>query len=180
MPSRSQWAEPFRRPIFRFAGLFSPSSVSGCHWLASASPPHADSCSSAALLRLLSPSGQALFPMAAIIIEAGLAELALKALRYRPSWTSFLSAGVAALLWDFAHPFITQTLQAGVDLPLAYFRIVRKGASMLGIEHASVAIVVGALVALRIVAGVLCGTAAFVLARGLHRRLGLHASPQSG
>lgn len=131
----------------------------------------------AALLRLLSPSGQALFPMAAIMIEAGLAELALRAFRYRPSWPSFVAAATAALLWDFAHPFITQTLQAGVDLPMAYFRIVRKGASMMGVESASIALVIAALVALRLVAGLICGSAAMVLSRGLHRRLGLYADP---
>ncbi len=129
----------------------------------------------AALLRLMSPSGQAVFPMAAIIIEATLAELALRAFRYRPTWTSFVSAAAAALLWDFAHPFVTQTLQAGVDLPLAYIRIIRKGASMMGFDNASVAVVIATLVAIRLAAGVASGTMAYSLSHALRHRLGQKA-----
>ena len=131
----------------------------------------------AALLRLLSPSGQPLFPMAAIVIEAGLAELALRAFRYRPSTAAFVVAGMAALLWDFVHPFATQTLQAGVDLPMAYIKIVRKGAGMLGFPYASLGVVIGALITVRLVAGALCGLAAASLARGLAVRLGQNQPP---
>lgn len=125
----------------------------------------------ASLLRLLSPSGHPLFPMAAILIEAALAEAALRALRYRPSTGAFVVTATTALLWDFVHPFATQAMQAGVDLPMAYIRIIRKGASMLGFPDASLGIVIGALVGLRLAAGLLCGLVASGLARRLAARL---------
>lgn len=134
----------------------------------------------AALLRMLSPSGQPLFPMAAIILQSGLAELVLRALRYRPSPPALVAAAVAALLWDFVHPFATQAFQAGIDLPLAYIRIVRKTAAALGLEDASIGVVIGALIGLRVVAGVLCGLTAADMARRLAGRIAPDAPPSEG
>lgn len=125
----------------------------------------------AALLRLLSPAGQPLFAMAAIVVEASLAEITLRAFTHRPSTVALVCAAVAAMLWDFAHPFAVQTLHAGVDLPLAYIRIVRKGAGMLGVSGFTVGAVVAALLMLRVVAGVLCGLVASGLSRAVAARL---------
>jgi hypothetical protein len=127
----------------------------------------------AAALRLVGLSGFAISSVAAIVIEAALAEACLAAFRYRIGAPAFCTAGAAAVLWDLAHPALGVLLLGGADWLGAFWRAAHKASAALHLPPASPFVLVAALALMRIGLGCLAGLAAWRLVRRLQARFGV-------
>ncbi len=110
----------------------------------------------AALMKLLSIGGNVLSPMLAILIEAGLAEIALT-LWGEPSRKAFVTAGAVSVLWAFFHPFLSQGILAGRGITWAWEVTIERGAEALGLSPEAVAAIAILLIAIRLLVGGIAG-----------------------
>jgi len=129
----------------------------------------------AMLLKMLSPSGQAVISvMIAILAESLLAESGLLIGRERRA--GFVLAGALAIGWNLIHPFFSNTLLYGRSLVEVYLSVLQRGADLLGLDPTAAWAVLGASLAIRMGMGAVGGWLAWDLGRQVRRRLGRTAS----
>jgi hypothetical protein len=123
-----------------------------------------------AIIKLMSIGSVRLNPMIAILMESLLAEAGLLAAR-QARRSSFVLAGALAVSWDFFHRFLTQGLIAGRGLLEIYRWTVEDALHILGIPVAYAVGGIAALLALRVVAGMLAGLLAWDVGRVVTARV---------
>lgn len=125
----------------------------------------------AMLLKLLSPSGQAVLSvMIAILAESLLAETGLLLAGQRRG--GFVLAGALAIGWNLVHPFVSNTLLYGRSLIDVYLGVLESGADLLGIDASAVLGIFAALLVIRLAIGTAAGWLAWDLGAMVQRRMG--------
>ena len=126
----------------------------------------------ALLLKMLSPSGQAIpSVMLAILAQSLLMELGLLVLGQERR-IGFVFAGILALAWNMVHPFASGALIYGRQMLEVYQSVLERGADTLGLSPSLVWLVLGLLLLIRVVMGAFSGWVAWDLGGMVRRRLG--------
>mgnify|MGYP001828710890 CR=1 FL=1 len=126
----------------------------------------------ALLIKMLSPSGQAILSvMIAILAQSLLVELVLLALGQRRR-IGFVLAGALAVAWNMFHPFVSGALIYGRQMLEVYQSILERGADTLGLDESLVWLVLGLLLLIRLVMGAIGGWTAWDLGGLVQRRMG--------
>lgn len=125
----------------------------------------------ASLLKLFSfGGGSPISPMIAIFIEGALAELGLRAFRYRSGPSSFVLAMTLAIVWDVAHPLLVGSALASRSMHASYDRFLGREAKIFGLDPSAIVLVLAVLAFFRIVIGVAAGLGAWSIARAVKGR----------
>jgi hypothetical protein len=123
-----------------------------------------------AILKMISIGGVKVGPLAAILIESLLAELALFVARTPRRW-GFVFAGALATSWNFFHKFIFMWLLFGKGVYEVYLKMIAEGARLLRIDLRYSLVIIVALLLVRVVVGGLAGWLAWDLGRAVRARL---------
>lgn len=123
-----------------------------------------------AILKMISIGGVKVGPLAAILIESLLAELALFVARTPRRW-GFVFAGALATSWNFFHKFIFMWLLFGKGVYEVYLKMITEGARLLRIDLRYSLVIIVALLLVRVVVGGLAGWLAWDLGRAVRARL---------
>jgi hypothetical protein len=125
----------------------------------------------AAMLKLFSFGGRSpISPMIAILIEGALAELGMRLFKYKAGPASFATAMALAVVWDVAHPLIVGSALAARSMHASYDKFLGREAAVLGLDANKIGLVILALIAFRIVVGILAGLGAWSIARAVRGR----------
>jgi hypothetical protein len=124
-----------------------------------------------ALVKLLSPGGAKIGPVAAILVEGALMEAALWPARPPRRW-NFVLGGALALAWNLPHKFVMMRLMYGKGVAEVYAKMAREGSEMLGLDVSAALLILAILLAARLVAGGVAGWGAWKLGGAAARRLG--------
>jgi len=126
----------------------------------------------ALLLKLLSPSGQAIASvMLAILAQSLLVELGLLLLGQNRR-VGYLLAGALAISWNMIHPFFSGLLFYGREVAEVYVSMIERGADTLGLDASAVWLVIALLLLIRVVMGVFGGWVAWDLGGLVQQRMG--------
>ncbi|MCX6361334.1 MAG: hypothetical protein NT029_16135 [Armatimonadetes bacterium] len=117
----------------------------------------------AAALRLFGLSGPAISSVAAIAMEALLAEACLAAFGYRRSRASYVAAGATAVLWDLFHPGLGALIIGGPGVAVSFWRAAHKAAQALHLPGTAPAALLVTLGLLRLAVGSAAGWTAYTL-----------------
>jgi hypothetical protein len=123
-----------------------------------------------AILKMASIGGVKIGPMAAILMESLLAEVALSLARTPRRW-GFVFAGALAVSWNFLHKFIFMWLLYGKGVYEVYLGMIGEGASLLRIDVRYGLVIIIVLVLIRILFGGVAGWVAWDLGRVVRDRL---------
>lgn len=123
-----------------------------------------------AILKMISIGGVKVGPLAAILIESLLAELALFVARTPRRW-GFIFAGALATSWNFFHKFIFMWLLFGRGVYEVYLKMIAEGARLLRIDLRYGLVIIVALLLVRVVVGGLAGWLGWDLGRAVRARL---------
>ena len=131
----------------------------------------------ALLIKMLSPSGQAILSvMIAILAQSLLVELGLLALGQGRRF-GFVLAGALAVAWNMVHPFVSGALIYGRQMLEVYQSTLERGADTLGLDPSLVWLVLGLLLLIRLVMGAVAGRIAWDLGGVVQRRMGRMEEP---
>ena len=128
----------------------------------------------AMVLKLFSLGSIVLAPMIAIFAEALVAELVLSAFQ-KPGKPAILTAGAAACLWPFLHPFITNPLLFGRSIFVVWLDMLDQGAQVLHLSSSAWIWILAGLLAVHLVVGLLAGLLAWSAGQQLQVRLNSQA-----
>jgi hypothetical protein len=123
-----------------------------------------------AILKMASIGGVKMGPMAAILMESLLGEVALFLARTPRRW-GFVFAGALAVSWNFLHKFIFMWLLYGKGVYEVYLSMISEGASLLRIDVRYALVIIVVLLLLRILFGGVAGWVAWDLGRVVRDRL---------
>lgn len=123
-----------------------------------------------AVLKMISIGGVKVGPLAAILAESLLAELALLAARSPRRW-NFVFAGALATSWNFFHKFVFMWLLFGQGVYEVYMKMIDEGARLLRIDLRFGLVIIVVLLLLRVVIGGLAGWLAWDLGGVVRARL---------
>jgi ABC-type thiamin/hydroxymethylpyrimidine transport system permease subunit len=129
-----------------------------------------------ALLKLLGPAENKIGPMAAILIEGALMEMALWIVR-APRQPAFILGGALAVAWSLPHKFLMMWLLYGKGVVEVYTRMVQDGGQALGLDPSLALLILAILLLIRLAVGALGGWGAWKLGSAVARRLGQRALP---
>jgi hypothetical protein len=124
-----------------------------------------------ALLKLLSPGGARIGPVAAILMESILMEAVLS-LAGDPGRWAYTLAGALAVGWNFPHKFVMMRIMYGRRIGEVYAMVVKDGSEMLGLDVGLAVLILAVLLVVRLVAGGIAGWSAWALGGAVARRLG--------
>ena len=124
-----------------------------------------------ALLKMLSPAGSRIGPIAAIIMQSVLMELVLS-LAGDPQRWAFLLGGALAVGWNFPHKFIMMRIMYGRTIVQVYQKLTQDGSQMLGIDPSLALLILAVLLGVRLLAGGIAGWSAWALGGAVAERLG--------
>jgi hypothetical protein len=124
-----------------------------------------------ALLKLLSPGGNVVGPLVAIVVESVLMEAVLWHSATPRRW-AFALGGALAVGWAFPHKFIMMGLLYGVSAAEVYVRMVQDGSETLGLDPSLALLILALLLMIRLIVGGFAGWGAWELSRAVARRLG--------
>jgi len=123
-----------------------------------------------AILKLVSPGGVKIGPIAAIIMESALMEGALL-LASKKRAPGFVFAGALALVWNFLHRFVMLRLLYGKHFTDVAVKMAKSGSRSFGIGESGIATVLVFMLAVQIAAGVVAGFLAFKLGKEIAGRM---------
>jgi hypothetical protein len=123
-----------------------------------------------ATLKLLSISGVVIGPVAAILMESILMEIALWIVR-TPRWPAFALGGALAVGWNLPHKFLMMRLLYGQDLYTVYNKLVQDGSQGLGLDASLALLILAILLLVRLTVGAISGWCAWKLGEAVARRL---------
>ncbi len=123
-----------------------------------------------ALLKLLSPAGARIGPVAAILMQGVLVEGALLLVRDPSPWAYSLG-GALAVAWNLPHRFLMMGLLYGQNMVDVYRMVVQDGSRMLGLDASLALLIVIVLMVVRVAAGGIAGWSAWALGRAVAHRL---------
>jgi hypothetical protein len=123
----------------------------------------------AALLKIFSIGGFVLGPFWAILVEALLAEIIITTLGLRR--LSCMLAGVVLLAYTTVHPLIAQRVLYGSGIIQIYLEMLDRGRGALGLQDASLWLVVGAWLLAITILGSVVGLAGHRLGREVEQRV---------
>jgi hypothetical protein len=124
-----------------------------------------------ALLKMLSPAGSRIGPIAAIIMQSVLMELVLS-LAGDPQRWAFLLGGALAVGWNFPHKFIMMRIMYGRTIVQVYQKLTQDGSQILGIDPSLALLILAVLLGVRLLAGGIAGWSAWALGGAVAERLG--------
>jgi hypothetical protein len=124
-----------------------------------------------ACLKLLSPGGVKVGPVVAILVQGALMEATLLVARTPRPW-AFAAGGALAVGWNLPHKFLMMWLLYGTPFAEVYVKMVREGSQMLGLDESVAWLILGLLLALRLLVGAIGGWGAWGLGGAVARRLG--------
>lgn len=128
-----------------------------------------------ALLKLLSPGGARIGPMVAIVMESVMMEAVLALAREPQRW-AYALGGALAVGWNFPHKFVMMRLMYGRDITEVYRMVLSSGSRMLGLDPSLALLILGILLAVRLLVGGVAGWSAWALGGAVNRRLGQRSS----
>jgi ABC-type thiamin/hydroxymethylpyrimidine transport system permease subunit len=123
-----------------------------------------------ALLKLISPGGVKIGPIAAILMESILMEGVLL-LAPKKRATGFIAAGALALAWSFVHRLVMLRLLYGKPFTDTTLKIAQGGSRAFGIGEAQIAAVLGLMLLVQIAAGAVSGFVAWKLGTEIAGRM---------
>jgi hypothetical protein len=123
----------------------------------------------AALLKIFSMGGFVLGPFWAILFEALIAEAVILTLGYRRVTCAL--AGILVVAYTTVHPFIAQTVLYGSGILQIYLEMLQLAGRVLGLEHATLLMGLGAWLAVVAVLGTAAGLAGHALGRAVEARV---------
>jgi hypothetical protein len=123
-----------------------------------------------AILKMISIGGVKVGPLAAILIESLLGELALFVARKPRRW-GFVFAGALATSWNFFHKFVFMWLLFGQGVYEVYVKMIEEGSRLLRIDLRYGLVIIVALFLARIAVGAFAGWLAWDLGRVVRDRL---------
>jgi hypothetical protein len=128
-----------------------------------------------AILKLFSISGVVVGPVAAILMESLLMEIALW-ISSTPRWPAFALGGALAVGWNLPHKFIMMRLLYGQDFFTVYNKVVQDGSQTLGLDASLALLILAILLLARLTVGAIGGWCAWKLGGAVARRLRLRGA----
>jgi len=122
-----------------------------------------------AVLKLVSPGGVKLGPIVAIVMECVFMEGALL-LSSEKRAAVFMTAGVLALAWNFAHRFVMLRLLYGKRFTEVAVKMAGGGSDLFGFAEERVAVILLSLLLIQVACGAAAGYLAFRLGGRITRR----------
>jgi hypothetical protein len=132
-----------------------------------------------ALIKLLSPGGNKIGPVVAILVEGLLMEAILWIARVPRRW-AFVVGGALAVGWNLPHKFIMMRLMFGQGFFEVYTKMVQEGSQMLGLDPSAALMILVILLLIRLIAGAIGGWGAWGLGGAVARRLGRRSAATGG
>jgi hypothetical protein len=123
-----------------------------------------------AVLKLVSPGGVKIGPIAAIIMESALMEAVLL-LNPKKRVFGFMAAGALALVWNFLHRFVMLRLLYGKHFTDVAVKVAKSGSRSFGIGENGIAAVLVLMLAFQIAAGAAAGLLAWKLGKEIAGRM---------
>jgi hypothetical protein len=124
-----------------------------------------------ALLKMLSPAGSKIGPIAAILMQSALMEVVLS-LAGDPRRWAFLLSGALAVGWNFPHKFLMMRVIYGRNVVQVYQKLAQDGSEILGLDPSLALLILAILLGIRMVAGGIAGWSAWVLGGAVTERRG--------
>lgn len=121
-------------------------------------------------LKALSFGGVVLSPIAAILMQGALAELATLG-PARPARRRMCLAGALGVTWNVFHPLISQGILAGKGIYVIYLRLIERALDIFGLTATSALVALGLFVLVHLVAGAVAGFLAHLVADSALRRI---------
>ncbi len=122
-----------------------------------------------ALLKTLSPGGGRIGPIAAILMQSIMMELVVSVSDQPRQW-AFMVGGALAVAWNLPHRFLMMALVYGRGVIQVYEMLAEDGAEMLGLNPSLALLILGILLAVRLVAGGIAGWSAWALGGAVAER----------
>ena len=123
-----------------------------------------------AILKLVSPGGVKIGPIAAIIMESALMEAVLL-LNPKKRAFGFIAAGALALVWNFLHRFVMLRLLYGKPFMDVAVKMAKNGSRTFGIDERQIAAVLVLMLVVQIAAGAAAGFIAWKLGKQIAGRM---------
>ena len=123
-----------------------------------------------AILKLVSPGGVKIGPIAAIVMESALMEGVLL-LAPRKRAPGFMAAGALALVWNFLHRFVMLRLLYGKHFTDVAVKMAKNGSRSFGLDEREIALVLVLMLAVQIAAGAVAGFLAWKLGKEIAGRM---------
>ncbi len=123
-----------------------------------------------AALKAVSFGGVILPPLAAILIQGTLGEVATLGSPRTPRWRMAL-AGAVAVTWSVFHPIVGQGILAGRGIYSQYLVVIERALAVMGMSAEMAWAALGALVLIHLAAGAAAGLFAAAIAEGVARRM---------
>jgi len=123
-----------------------------------------------AILKLVSPGGVKIGPIAAIVMESALMEgvLLLASKKRAPG---FMAAGALALVWNFLHRFVMLRLLYGKHFTDVAMKMAKSGSRSFGIGESGITLVLVLMLVVQIAAGAAAGFLAWKLGKEIAGRM---------
>jgi len=109
-------------------------------------------------------------PLAAILIQGAIGEIATLGTARTPRWRLAL-AGALAVTWSVFHPIVGQGILAGRGIYSQYLVVIERALDAMGMSAEMAWAALGALALIHLVAGALAGLLAAAIAEGVARRM---------
>jgi len=123
-----------------------------------------------AALKAVSFGGVILPPLAAILIQGTLGEVATLGPARTPRWRMAV-AGALAVAWNVFHPIVGQGILAGRGIYSQYLVVIERALGVMGMSAEMAWAALAALVLIHLAAGALAGLLAAAIAEGVARRM---------
>lgn len=123
-----------------------------------------------AALKAVSFGGVILPPLAAILIQGMLGEVATLGPARTPRWRMAV-AGALAVAWNVFHPVVGQGVLAGRGIYSQYLVVIERALGVMGMSAEMAWAALAALVLIHLAAGALAGLLAAAIAEGVARRM---------
>lgn len=132
----------------------------------------------AAFIKLFSANNVLIGPMVGITAEALVVEIVLSIAPQtaKPRRGLFILAGAMGVLWVLIHPFVTNPLLFGRSLLVVWYDMLDTGTRLLGLGDNAPILILAALAALHLAAGVFAGWLGYSISNMLQTRLGRASS----
>jgi hypothetical protein len=124
-----------------------------------------------ALIKTLSPAGSRIGPILAILMQSVMMELVLS-LAGQPHRWAYVTGGALAVAWNFPHKFLMMGLMYGRNPVQVYRKLAQDGSEILGLDPSLALLILGLLLAIRLMAGGMAGWSAWTLGGAVTERRG--------